>query len=59
MLVGTEDLKITDYVTLRGVDKMKLEDISDTIQEFVDKLKNQTELNCNRRNRLSRLLPTL
>jgi hypothetical protein len=57
--INTEDLKKSDVITLKNVDKMKLEDISSKIQEGVENLKTDKDENINRRNLLSKLLPTL
>jgi hypothetical protein len=57
--INTEDLKKSDVITLKNVDKMKLEDISSKIKEGEENLKTDKDENINRRNLLTKWLPTL
>lgn len=58
-MIGTDDLKKTEMITLTSVDKMKLEDISNQINNGIEKLKSNTETNSIRRHFLAKILPTL
>ena len=55
----TEDLRKSDMVTIRNVDKLKLEEISCKIEEFEENLKNGKDENINRRNTLTNYIPPL
>jgi hypothetical protein len=57
--INSDDFKKSDVITLRNVDKMKLEDISSKIKEGEENFKADKDENINRRNLLTKLLPTL
>ena len=46
-------------LTLRAVDKLKLEEIADQISQGVERLAKNEDINVNKRNLLAKVLPTL